>query len=249
MLYSFHIFKNMQEIDIDFMKNSYEDKDVVLGYLHKNDVFSESESNILLKYLNIDDSILDYWCGTWRVLNWLSKLWFNNLSWIDISYHMIQSAKNELKNIRFIHWDVIEHDFKWEKFDKILAIHSITPIPWKENRKEALNKLKEILKPGWILIMSTFLRQYRRDWFWEEQELIWSVWKQDARYKDFWDVIFQHWDTEIFVHIPSIEEIDDMVRQSWFEIIEKIHWYKLIKEKDEASIESAQRCHYWILKA
>ena len=50
----------MQEIDIDFMKNSYEDKDVVLGYLHKNDVFSESESNILLKYLNIDDSILDY---------------------------------------------------------------------------------------------------------------------------------------------------------------------------------------------
>jgi SAM-dependent methyltransferase len=54
--------------------------------------------------------ILDVWCGSWRLLEHFINAWIKDLdyTWIDASSWMIEEAKKNFSNERFLVWDMLD---------------------------------------------------------------------------------------------------------------------------------------------
>ena len=240
------------DIDIDFVNKSYNDENIVKGYLDKNNEYGLSipEKKIISKYIKHNDSILDIGCGIGRASLGLWSSGYKNVTGIDISSKMIQEAErnNSNKNFGVIFevQNVLKLPYNDHKFDSAVAMHSITPIPKSDNRKKALYEIKRVLKNNSILILSTFLRELREDDFWLKEEYSWCNNTQDRRLHDFGDILIDKDNVEIFIHIPSREEFVTSLEETGFEIIDEFLWSDFI-HKDE-KIGLAQKCKYWVAK-
>lgn len=108
------------------------------------------------KYLNKDDAVLDFACGTGIATIPISGL-VKEIHAIDISRGMLDIAKekaaeNGIENIRFFKTDLFDDGFEKESFDVVLAVNILYFL---RNAPENLNRIFELLKPGGLFISAT----------------------------------------------------------------------------------------------
>lgn len=107
-------------------------------------------------YLNADDTVLDFGCGTGLICNEIT----DNVGFIqaiDISTKMIdickfKASEHQIKNIDFERTTIFDEKFKAGSFDAIIAFNIFHLL---EEPQKYFQRLNQILKPGGIIISST----------------------------------------------------------------------------------------------
>lgn len=136
-------------------------EEYVHGYSHRENIRLNDQANTLGELLHHDTiftkgtKVLEVGCGVGSQTVIISK---QNptieLISIDISTVSIQMAQNRCaeagcRNVNFIHTDLYHMPFEYESFDYVFVCFVLEHL---SNPDSALQKIKEILKPGGILI-------------------------------------------------------------------------------------------------
>jgi len=168
--------------------------------------------SFLLSRFHKDDKlrILDIWCGSWRLLNYLNTT-FSNIDylWIDSSVWMIEEAKNEFPWFDFKVLDMTEVDKLENKFDIIFFIASYHHLSSFEQRIETLKQVKAKLNLGWLVIMTNWNLLGERNFSKYEKNYIWN-----------WDFQIKIWDYNRYYHSFEISELENLFANEDFEIKE-----------------------------
>ena len=101
------------------------------------------------------EEVLDFACGTGRILNYLQHR-FNNLTGVDVSPEMLGVTKSYLPNINVIKADLTKNNiFKEEakSFDLITSFRFFLNAQ-DSLREEVLQELSKIIKPNGYLIVN-----------------------------------------------------------------------------------------------
>ena len=106
-----------------------------------------------LKYLNIDDTVLDYGCATGIVSNAIADK-VKEIHAIDISSKMIEIAKRKAgeRNIGNIHYaqaTIFDERYQKESFNVILAFRILHML---EDIQAVIHRINVLLKPGGTFI-------------------------------------------------------------------------------------------------
>ncbi|MFC2035395.1 class I SAM-dependent methyltransferase [Chloroflexota bacterium] len=106
-----------------------------------------------LKYLNIDDTVLDYGCATGIISNAIADK-VKGIHAIDISSKMIEIAKRKagerhIDNIHYAHATIFDEIYQKESFNVILAFRILHML---EDIQEIMHRIHELLKTGGIFI-------------------------------------------------------------------------------------------------
>ena len=110
--------------------------------------------NILQKKLNSNSTILDFACGTGRILKFLSSL-SDNVTGVDVSDSMLEVTRKNIPDVEIIQADITVDNvlIKDRKFDVITAfrffLNAQNPL-----RIEVLNALHPLLKKDGIFILN-----------------------------------------------------------------------------------------------
>lgn len=100
-------------------------------------------------------NLLDIACGTGRHLNYLKKDF--KCTGVDISDQMLDIARKNFPDIRFIKADMIDLDLK-EEFDAIICLFSsIGYVKTHENLRKTINNFANHLKQGGVVIIEPWL--------------------------------------------------------------------------------------------
>ena len=106
-----------------------------------------------LKYLNIDDTVLDYGCATGIISNAIADK-VREIHAIDISSKMIEIAKRKasersIENIHYAQTTIFDERYQNESFNVILAFRILHML---EDIQGVMRRINELLKPGGIFI-------------------------------------------------------------------------------------------------
>jgi len=106
-----------------------------------------------LKYLNINDTVLDYGCATGIISNAISDK-VKEIHAIDISPKMIEIARTKasernISNIYYAHATIFDERYRKESFDVILAFRILHVL---DDIRAVIRRINELLKPGGIFI-------------------------------------------------------------------------------------------------
>lgn len=107
-------------------------------------------------YLNVNDVVLDYGCGTGLVSNEIAGH-VKMVQAIDISSKMIEIAKNKaigrkIQNIDYAYTTIFDKKYNNGSFNAILAFHILHLL---EDPQKIIIRINELLKPGGLLITAT----------------------------------------------------------------------------------------------
>jgi len=125
------------------------------------------EIKTLLKYIKPKCKILDVGCANGYTDFELAKKRDIDITGVDYSKEMVESAKTQRKHIskklkgkvKFLHGNVLNLKFKPEDFDVILSKRCITNIPGWKNQKKALTQVTKVLKKNGQLLISEPTKQ------------------------------------------------------------------------------------------
>ncbi|NVM46589.1 MAG: methyltransferase domain-containing protein [Candidatus Lokiarchaeota archaeon] len=73
---------------------------------------------------------------------------------IDLSDKMLNLARDNVPNAKFVKMDMIKLEFNENTFDGIISVFALFHVP-KENHYDVFKKFFEILKPGGILMINS----------------------------------------------------------------------------------------------
>jgi 2-polyprenyl-3-methyl-5-hydroxy-6-metoxy-1,4-benzoquinol methylase len=108
------------------------------------------------RYLNKNNIVLDYGCGTGIVTNEIADS-VKKVQAIDISPKMIDVAKAKAEklnigNINYLQSTIFDNRFKIESFNVILAFNILHLL---EDTQEVMQRIHELLKPEGLFISAT----------------------------------------------------------------------------------------------
>jgi 2-polyprenyl-3-methyl-5-hydroxy-6-metoxy-1,4-benzoquinol methylase len=106
-----------------------------------------------LKYLNVDDSVLDYGCGAGVMSNAISNK-VKEVHAIDISSKMVDVAKRKagelnIKNIKYAQATIFDERYQKGSFNVILAFRVLHML---EDIQAVIYRINELLKPGGVFV-------------------------------------------------------------------------------------------------
>ncbi|PKM94351.1 MAG: class I SAM-dependent methyltransferase [Firmicutes bacterium HGW-Firmicutes-1] len=247
----------MQKINAEFVRHAFASKDSLREYsIAAMEIeLWESEKIIFEKYFNKEDRILDIGCGTGRVTFGLHNFGYNSLIGVDVSKEMLKEAIriNNIRNatIEFRLGDATKLDLGDKIFDgAIFAYNGLMQIPWLENRMKAFKEINRILKLGAIFIFTTHdlkTKDVNVQRYWKEEMELWSKGKQDPRLPEFGDLLYKSFDRQMYMHVPSREEIVNCLSATGFEIVEDLYRPEIIEESEEVQCFSDD-CRFWIVR-
>jgi 2-polyprenyl-3-methyl-5-hydroxy-6-metoxy-1,4-benzoquinol methylase len=124
--------------------------------LEKNDISYQIFIEKARKYLKIDDTVLDFGCGTGLICNEIAEN-VRSIYAMDISSNMIEISKNKAKelniqNIEFARTTIFDERFKANSFNTIIAFNIFHLL---EEPQKYFQRLHQILKPGGLILSST----------------------------------------------------------------------------------------------
>jgi len=109
-----------------------------------------------LKYLHINDRVLDYGCGAGIVSNAIADK-VREIHAIDISSKMIEVAKRKasernIENINYAQATIFDDRYQKESFNVVLAFRILHML---EDIQAVIRRIDELLKPGGVFISVT----------------------------------------------------------------------------------------------
>jgi 2-polyprenyl-3-methyl-5-hydroxy-6-metoxy-1,4-benzoquinol methylase len=117
----------------------------------------------LKKYLQPNDHVLDFACGSGILSTEISKH-VNTIHGIDISSQMIEVANNrkietKLNNVTFSRATLFDENIQIASFDVITAFNILHYL---EDKEIFMNRINELLKPSGIFISSTVYAKQKK---------------------------------------------------------------------------------------
>lgn len=219
-------------MDTNYSKKIYEQESIVDYYdkiAHKFQLF-KSEKIMFEKYVDKKNKILDIGCGAGRTTIGLYNLGYLNIVGIDISSKMIEKAKENCTDIEFKEVDVINMPFEDNYFDTaFFSFNGLMLLPKYENRLKAIKEIKRVIKKNSIFIFSTPYLDNKLEYdFWANRV---KNSKIDINEESFGDIYLDDMGVEkIYLHMPFISEIKEMLESAKFEILE-------VKRRVDVTIE------------
>jgi len=246
----------MNKITFDFVKKQYRSGIKSYSDFTKEVGLWESEKYVFQKYLKTTDQILDLGCGTGRTTFPLYQLGYENIIGVDLTPEMINEA-NALNqhfktDIDFSVGDAMDLKFEEDVFDSVIfSFNGIMSIPKHENRMKAFKDIGRVLKQNGNFIFTTHDRDAATEYldYWKEEAVKWQNGKQNENLFEFGDLITQSRNEtdEIFVHIPNRQEIENLLEQIGFEILETFYRSEKFDEPDLVKAKSGG-CRFWVAK-
>jgi len=167
-------------------------------------------------YLTEDEKVLDLGCGNGRWFKLFQKKKIDYIG-VDFSERLIKIAKRNYPQTKFQTADILKLPFSNNYFDKIYSIAVLHHIPSEELRLKSLKEAKRVLRPGGILILTTWK-------FHEKKELsllfkytiLKLIGKSNLDFKD----VLEPWGKKIkrYYHFFSKKELVGLVKRAEFKI-------------------------------
>lgn len=106
-------------------------------------------------------SILDIWCGSWRLLEQYYNYFWNypeRYLWLDLSEWLLQEAKNIYPNMQFLEANMLDirKICQWRVFDNVFLIASFHHLQTLQERKIFLSGLYSVLELGATVYMTNW---------------------------------------------------------------------------------------------
>lgn len=126
------------------------------GQQHEVQLTENKDFITTLKYLDIDDIVLDYGCGGGIVSAGIADK-VKEIHAIDVSSKMIEVAKSNaadsnINNIHYAQATIFDERFQRESFNVILAFRVLHVL---EDVQGVIRQINELLKPGGVFISVT----------------------------------------------------------------------------------------------
>lgn len=164
-------------------------------------------------------SILDIWCWNGRLLEHIEKdrgISIANYLWTDLSVWLIEEAKKLHPNHKFEVLNMLSISNIKDKFDCIFFIASFHHLHTIDERIEVLKEAKKLLTSNWTIFMTNWALN---------SELNGEKYKNSIignSKNEFWS---QDYNIKIgkftrFYHSFSLEELEYLFKEAWFEIVE-----------------------------
>ncbi|GLI55823.1 hypothetical protein PM10SUCC1_13370 [Propionigenium maris DSM 9537] len=245
------------KITKDFVRSSIEEDIYLYFEATINIGLWESERYVFNKYFHREDTILDIGCGTGRTTLGLHEEGYRNIIGLDLSPKMIEWARgiseSRETDLEFIVGDATNLSYEDESFSNIVfSFNGFMQIPSKKLREEALKEIKRVLKRGGYFIFTTHDRDEDKDFyqFWEEEKGKWSRGEQNPRLLEFGDVLAPsscNENREIFVHIPTRNEVIELIEGAGLKLIEDFYRSDLFTETDRVK-RFSNECRFFIVQ-
>ena len=245
-----------EQVDMRFVRESWEVPGHISDYVEA--VYKvgllDSERLLVSRYFSKNDRILDIGCGAGRTTLGLYRLGYLNVQGVDLSGGMIERAKFMAKEagcpIPFEVGDATDLQWGDRRLDAALfGGLGLMCIPGYDNRLQALNEVRRVLRPGGHFIFTTHDRDAVREFadFWEKEEASWDAGTQDGRLLEFGDRIIVDSGTPTFIHIPTREKVIEMVQRSGLVLVEDSMRSELSVET-KAVREFSVDCRMWVVQ-
>ncbi|MFH1770842.1 MAG: class I SAM-dependent methyltransferase [archaeon] len=218
-----------------------------------------SERIVYDKYFRKGSSILDIGCGSGRTTFALRIMGYNVIG-TDLTPAMIKTAeelKKEFKiNIDFRIMDATNLKYSDNSFDNTLfSFCGWNQIPGKENRIKALEEAYRVTKKGGYFIFTSHIRTYASKWgpFWFKQWIKMNAFKPlglNIKEQEFGDRYFRKgasgkFETEEFLHIPNLKEVELQIKEAGFEL--EYNDYRRSITPDDKKVK-AGNCMYFVCR-
>lgn len=216
----------------------------------------ESEKYVFEKYLERNFQILDIGCGTGRTTFGLYQKGYTNIIGLDLTPEMIAAAEDNNKilslHLEFVVGDATDLKFEDEKFDAaIFSFNGVMSIPKRKNRLKAFVEISRVLKHQGVFIFTTHDRAKDEKFFefWLEEEKKWKEGKQRTDLYEFGDLVTtsKNETGEIFIHIPDMQEVEDLIKQAGFELTETFYREEKFDEPEKVKMKSGE-CRFWVVR-
>jgi len=137
------------------LKKTKNDYDLILDKFSDTRKFVWEDLLPLFDYVNRGDKVLDLGCGNGRLSKIFKKKNANYIG-VDNVRGLIEEAKKLFPENDFKVADVLDLPFSENSFDKVYSIAVLHHIPSKKFRIKFFKEAKRVLKPGGILILTTW---------------------------------------------------------------------------------------------
>lgn len=142
------------------------------------------EFNLFLDYIKNGDHLTDLGCGNGRFYNFIKKHRKINYIGIDNSKALLDHARKEFKEVKFIEENLLNLSLKNNTIDVAAVIASLHHIPSKKLRTKAVQEIYRILKKNGLAIITVwnlFQKKYKK-YIWKSRlRHILSLGKYDSR--------------------------------------------------------------------
>lgn len=240
----------MINFEIGYVKKTFESESLVNYYDEITEKFGllSSEKICFEKYALKTDRIIDIGCGAGRTTIGLRNIGYTNIIGIDISTKMILKAKSRDKTLEFISADVAVLPFEDNSFDiAFFSFNGLMLIPNISNRILAIKEIKRVLRKKGLFIFSTpFLDNKLKKPFWK-QRIINNVGVMNEF--EIGDIFIDDMGVEnIYIHVPFKKEVEDMLKNDNFSVIECSARHDIFTEKEIIENELDDNL-FWIVRS
>lgn len=169
-------------------------------------------------YLVANEKILDLGCGNGRYFPFFKEKKVDYFG-IDGSSELIRIAKNKYHQGRFSVEDALDLSFPNNFFNKVYSIAVLHQIPSGELRSRLLKEIKRTLRSKGLLILTVWKLHRRKELL---LLLKYTILKAIRKSKLDWRDVFVSWGkkTERYYHYFSQRELEKLVKETGFEIID-----------------------------
>ncbi|MCF3648218.1 class I SAM-dependent methyltransferase [Synoicihabitans lomoniglobus] len=209
-----------------------------------------SEEVFFQQALAVSDTILELGCGSGRIALGLWELGYRQIMGTDFSREMIKSARRLAGKLEyavpFRVADATALKFEDAMFDGVIfGFNGLMQIPSRERRRGALREMLRVVRPGGTLVFTTHDRAVgAKPEFWTEEKERWAAGHQDPRLVEFGDLFVDGPHGDIYIHIPTRDEIVADLAAVGAEIVTDVMRSEIAQEPADV-VEFSVECRFW----
>lgn len=237
----------------DAVRRYFEDSKVVSDYERATRDLGLwlSEERICSRVFKKEDAILDLGCGSGRIAFGLYDLGYRNLIGVDFSEEMVTAARRIGSKlgcpIPFRKGDATALEFEDELFEGVIfGFNGLMQIPKAAQRFKAMCECARIITQGGFFVFTTHDRDRSpHSRYWTEEAARWTRGEQSEEKEIFGDRL-EHFECGMhFMHVPSREEVEELVEKSGLRVEATTMRSELVTEP--YSIQKfSDNCRFWI---
>ena len=210
-----------------------------------------SEKMVFHKLFKHTDRLLDLGCGAGRIALALRTEGYEDIIGIDYSNAMIVEARRVARarrfQVPFMVGDATQLKILDSKLDGVIfGFNGLMHIPRREGRRQAIREVFRILRQGGTFVFTTHDRataNFRK--FWRKEKRVWRSGEQKKELDDFGDRFESTPLGDLFIHVPSTDEIRQDLKASGFKTKADFRRSQIANESS-AVREFSDDCRFWI---
>lgn len=212
----------------------------------------QSEEIVVTRLFQQDDNLLELGCGAGRIAMGMYELGYRHIVATDFSRAMVKEARRIAHLLGYrIACQVADATclpFPDESYDGVIfGFNGLMQIPSRAQRRQALQEILRVLKPGGYYTFTTHDRELpRRKAFWKAQRTLWNQGKQDPSLLEFGDLYYKTPEGGMmFIHSPTCQEVRDDLKAVGFRV-ESDKLRSQLCHESERVVDFSDECRFWV---